>query len=74
MLIQKDLFSSQHPKEEGTYLWLDDYIDTVELIHVKYYKPKTEYGIEWVAYLGVVEYQNRHISQLSGKFLKINIK
>ena len=74
MLIQKDLFSSQYPKEEGTYLWIGDYSEELELILVKYYEPKAEYGMQWDGYFGVVGMRGRNVTQLSGKFLKIDIK
>lgn len=69
--ISQELFSDEHPNEEGTYLWKNSM--GVELINVYYYKERHEYGIHWDSYYGIPSMGGRNIRNLLGSFLKIEV-
>lgn len=65
--VDTSLFTSEHPTEEGQYLWLNSM--GMELINVTARPARIEYGIEWEATL---TYNGRsNIKQLQGKFMKL---
>lgn len=64
-------YMNELPEEEGTYLWKS--IDSIQVIKVLYYPAKEEYGTRWNAYYGVSTFRGKHISQLKGKFVKIEM-
>jgi hypothetical protein len=65
------VFTDEHPKKQGTYLW--KHKCAVETILVVSYPAKNEYGTDWPAYLGIPDFGGRDVHKLSGTFCEIVI-
>ena len=59
------------PQEEGKFLYVSD-CGAIDVITLYLTDKRFDYGIEWDAYYGVVEYRGRNVKQLTGSFAKIN--
>ncbi|QMV28969.1 hypothetical protein AP1_0262 [Aeromonas phage AP1] len=73
MEINLSSFSPYTPKTPGTYLWNSgtDKKPDIRSIIVVLFPQKSQYGLDWDAYLGVPSMGGRNVGHLKGSFLKL---
>lgn len=62
------LYRNRTPTAPGIYLWAGATIKSPDLITVIRVPARSAYGLDWDAYLGVVEYGQRNVDRLNGYF------
>lgn len=73
VVLDKDFFTSTHPKEEGKFLWRSD-SDHLSLITVYKVPATSEYGLGWREYYAVAGHRGRNVEHLRGTFMKIEVR
>lgn len=64
-------FTEEHPSEPGDYMWAVG--DSLRIIAVVRVPAKSIQGTKFESFLGVVEFRNRDVTFLSGKFIKLKV-
>ena len=60
--------SNKVPQKEGYYIWQSTMFKQVsqpEILHVVWYPPKFDYGMQWDGFWGILNYRGRNVGIFS---------